>query len=619
MKKNDWILLSSVLLYSILFYQQSAGINFLIFTIALIVGLLLRNVKLVHALSWKMAAIGSLCSAFCLAYYGSTLALVANIISLSVLSGLSLSQQSSIIFSLLFSAYSYITSMVFMYLDWADRRANTNKDTGTGYFKKSLLIAIPILVTLLFFQLYRISNPLFNEFTAKINFNFISLNWVGFSLTGFVLLYGFYYHKQVTEWAAFDESGKLSLVPQTHQAYHFLGKEIQINDENFSGKVMFLLLNVLLLLVNALDFNFIFIDQQLPQGMSYSEFVHQGTGTVITSIVVAIGIILFYFRGALNFYEQSKSIKILAYCWIFQNILLLVSTAFRNELYIEAYGLTYKRIGVYVYLLMAAIGLLTTFIKIFKLKSNHFLFRTNGWMFYAVLVLACFINWDLVIANYNINIAHKIEKGYLVKLSDKVLPSLYELEQNKTLQQKVFTHDAYVRYDNYDGSYEMTPSSYEQELSRKLYHFMESINTQGWQSWYFHQTQTYQALKKLDEQNKLENIDLTGTLNKSLAPFREFKNIQSFTLVGTKIGLSELSYFPSIKHLEMQHTHLTSLTGIHALQHVSYLDISHNQIEDYSPLLELHSLQTLKMDKAVHPSIIEQLQSKFPGIQIVLI
>ena len=43
MKKNDWILLISVVLYSFLFYNQFAGINYLIFNIALITGLWIKE------------------------------------------------------------------------------------------------------------------------------------------------------------------------------------------------------------------------------------------------------------------------------------------------------------------------------------------------------------------------------------------------------------------------------------------------------------------------------------------------------------------------------------------------------------------------------------------------
>ena len=620
MKKNDWILLTSVLLYSLLFYQQSAGINFFIFSMALIVGLLLRDNTLIKKSSWKLSVLGTLLSAGCLAYYGSSLALVANLISLSVLSGLSFSARSSVVFSLIFSAYSYVTSLVFMYLDWIERKQKENNISHSGTFKKVLLVSIPLLITLLFFQMYRASNPLFNEFAAKINLNFISLEWIAFTLGGFILLYGFYYHKQVTELAMFDEGGSLNLHAKPHEAFSLLGKEIDLNDENFSGKILFLLLNVLLLMVNALDFNFIFINHQLPAGLSYSDFVHQGTGTLITSIIVAICIILFYFRGSLNFYEQSNTIKILAYCWIIQNVLMLISTAFRNELYIAAYGLTYKRIGVYVYLLLAFLGLATTFIKILKLKSNHFLVRTNGWLFYGVLMIACLFNWDVLITWYNTHVPAQIEKTYLVKLSDKTLPQLFALENNSSNQKKEFMNETYasVASDYYNQEL-VPPSSYEQELSRKLYYFMKDSKLASWQSWYYCQYNTISDLKALDKKGMIKSLDLSSTAITSLVPLYEFDRISTLHLNRNLIKISDLSYFPNLTKLELSNNNLRSLTGIHALPKLEYLDISQNQIINYGPLLELKHLKTLVVSKGIRPEIIELLNDKNPGINIKVI
>jgi hypothetical protein len=617
MKKNDWILVTSALLYSYLFYQQNAGINFLVFTIALLAGLLIKKKELFISPTWKMAALGSLLSAGCLAYFGSNLALVANLISLSILSGLSMSAKSSVVFSLLFSAYSYVTSLVFMYLDWIERKQKESNLSTNGTFKKFLLVSIPVLITVLFFQLYRASNPLFAAFAAKVNFNFVSLDWIAFTLGGFVLLYGFYYHKQVTELAAFDENGQVNLTASPHEPFSLFGKEIDLNDENFSGKIMFLLLNVLLLLVNLLDFNFIFINRQLPANMTYSEFVHQGTGTVIASIVVAISIILFYFRSSLNFFAQSKTIKILAYCWIVQNVLMLVSTAFRNDLYITEYGLTYKRIGVYVYLLLAAMGLVTTFIKILKLKSNHFLFRSNGWLFYGVLIIACFVNWDVMITRYNIQVPEQIEKTYLVKLSDKTLPQLFALESNPALAKKEFVNETYVsgiEAINYDQ--DVPPGSYEQELSRKLFHFMHRSKNGSWQSWYYEQYNTINALKQMDDMGLIKGLDLSSTRIQTLAPLRDFKKMTKLCLNRNYISLSELSYFPNLKHLEIQNNSLRNLVGIHALSKLEYLDISVNPIDDYTPLFELKYLKTLVISKNISAAMVEKLHQQFPNLEL---
>lgn len=617
MKKNDWILVTSVLLYSYLFYHQSAGINFLIFSLMLIIGLVLRNKTLPQNKNWLAAMAGTLLSAVCVAIYGSNLALTANIISLSVLSGLSMSAQSSIVFTLLFSAYSYVTSLIFMYFDWLERKQKSSSFNGNSPFKKILLTSVPLLITLLFFQLYKASNPLFNEFSAKINFNFISPEWITFTIGGTILIYGFYYHKQVSELAAFDKNGTLNLISTPHKPFLILGKEIGINDEIFSGTFMFLLLNLLLCVVNLLDFNFIFIDHQLPAGMTYSEFVHQGTGTVIASILVAISIILFYFRGALNFYKQSKTLKILAYCWIVQNVLMLISTAFRNDLYIAEYGLTYKRIGVYVYLLLAALGLASTFIKILSVKSNHFLLKVNGWMFYGVLVVASFFNWDVIITEYNSAVPKQIEKGYLVTLSDKVLPQLFALEGNEKLKQKQFVNDTYVSHiDAYNIEEVVPPSSYEQQLSRKLYYFMENSGKHNWQSWYYYQSLTISNLKKLNKNGGLKELDLGACRISSLAHLRDFDQLTALKLNRNNINLSELSYFSKLRHLELQQNNLKSIHGLHALPMLEFIDISMNPISNFEPLFELKKLKKIVLNKGINPSIIERLNTQFPGIII---
>jgi Leucine-rich repeat (LRR) protein len=80
--------------------------------------------------------------------------------------------------------------------------------------------------------------------------------------------------------------------------------------------------------------------------------------------------------------------------------------------------------------------------------------------------------------------------------------------------------------------------------------------------------------------------------------------------------MSELSYFPSLKSLEIQYNNLTSLKGIHALPELEYLNISNNPIVDYSPLFELKHLKKIILNKGVTPKVLESLNSNFPGLII---
>lgn len=594
MKKNDWILLLSVCLYSFLFYEQSAGINFTIFSLVLIGSLFAKDKSLLKNPSWRFAAIGSIITSILIGYYGNTLCVIANIISLSYLSAMSVRPNSSLLMGLLFSAYSYCSSLIFMFIAYIERKANPEPDQKNTPKKKIALIIIPLIVTIIFFFMYRASNALFDDLASKINFDFISFSWIAFTLGGFILLYGFFYHRKISTLAAIDETASNNLDSQNNNTISLFGKKLSLDEEEFSGRIMLILLNGLLLLVNCLDINFLFIDGKLPKDMSYSQFVHQGIGVLITSILIAIAIILFYFRGALNFYKKNRVLKLLAYFWIIQNAFMLLSTAFRNEMYINEYGLTYKRIGVFIYLLLTLIGLLTTIIKILKSKSNHFLFRINGVLFYSLLIVSCFFSWDDIITSFNTKKAHWLEKNYLVELSGTNLPQLFVLKHDTINRNKEFrlkTQDTsldYLTTNNNQGS------DFDTELNRKLVLFVDNYETQSWKSWYYDEQSTY---------NQLQNIkvfETTSELNLRELHLSVVPNLQSFT---------------NLKKLNLYSNFISSLDGIEKLLKLEYLDVSQNKITDYKPLYNLKNLKELTTNSMTNTQL-KELQNKLPNTKI---
>ncbi len=52
---------------------------------------------------------------------------------------------------------------------------------------------------------------------------------------------------------------------------------------------------------------------ELPKATAnqLAEETHERVGAVIASIVMAIGVIMFYFKGSFNFDTQAKSLKVL--------------------------------------------------------------------------------------------------------------------------------------------------------------------------------------------------------------------------------------------------------------------------------------------------------------------
>jgi len=466
MKKNDWIVLGVTGVYSYLFYQESIGLNLSIFTLLLIIMAIVKDKKLLKNRNWLLVSLLSLVASISLAYYGNSLSIIALIFSLLILTGMSISTKSSIIVACFNGFYSWLISGI-TDLRKLETRLTSDKNK-IPCLKRIILIGVPIGIALLFFGLYRVSNPIFEELTNKINLEWISIYWIFFTLIGSWLTYGFFYAKFVEEIKAFDEPDSMTIQNISQKEWTLWGKSIGIIDEKFSAKVLFILLNLLILIVNLGDLNFMFFDQELPENVTYAAFLHQGVGTLIFSILVSVAIVLFYFRGEMNYIEENKIIKVLAYVWLIQNLFLLVSVGFKNFQYIDIYGLTHKRIGVYIYTLLTFIGLISTILKIYLIRKNLFLFRLNGWSFYLVLISASLVNWDQLIVNNNQSLKKEIDIHYLLSLSDTTLPSLINIEKNITNEK--------IR------------EIYRKELLQKINKFRDKQEEKNWKSWsYLHE------------------------------------------------------------------------------------------------------------------------------------
>jgi hypothetical protein len=479
MKKNDLILISSVLIYSYLFFEQTAGINFLLFNIVLICLLLVKDLSLLVNTSWMVAASGSMICALCILYHNSTLAIIANLVSLSLMASLTINKGSSLILAALYSCYTFLSVLPFIGIDLVER-IKTKASENNRFSIRLLIIGIPLLISLLFFFMYREANPLFKDFTKNISFDFISWEWALFTLGGFALLYPFFYHRGIANLYRKDMMASNTLLKEETSSTNFLLKILDVAGENLSGIVLLGLLNFLVLIVNILDINYIWISNELPEGITFSEFVHQGIGMLIASIITAILIILYYFRGSQNFFKKNLTLKVLAYIWIVQNVILILSTAVRNQLYINEFSLTYKRIGVYVYLVLCLAGLATTLVKIARTRSNWFLFRKNGWAFYSVLIISCLFNWDLIITRFNINYSKNVDTYYLFNLSPSSLPDLLKLQNSSR---------DHVLNQNL--------------LNQRIYEFESRWAESKWQSWNIENQRIKKELEELQQDKKL--------------------------------------------------------------------------------------------------------------------
>ena len=490
MKKNDYLLLTATGAYSFLFYQQNAGINFLLFNLIFLIILIIRNIKLLTYKKWCWAAAMCLISSCCVFIHSSDLSILANIFSLLLVSAFSFNVVTSAIFSFGFSCFSILASIAFIVIDSIKRTSvkdeSTTSKTGYKFFATFIVIALSAL----FFVMYKNANPLFAENTKWINLDFISFQWICFTVGAFILMYGLFYNQRIEfieRWEnGLDTNNKVALT-ETH--------EKQYETERFAGLLLFVMLNLMLVVLNVGDVQTLYLNGGLPKGMTHSDFVHNGVGIIILSIIVATSLIMFLFRKEFVNIKNNKALSAMIYLWILQNVLMLSSTAFRNQIYIHGYNFTYKRIGVYVWIILACIGLTIMFWKIYKQRSNWYLIRTNVAVWFSVLTLSSCVNWDKLITNYNINNKKltNVDFYYLFSLSDNNIPELIAITKHKDfslINTKLKNYkDSFYRGGGYYSE------TYTQLLTSKIESYLRDRNN-GWKSFDLREREVYNSIYK---------------------------------------------------------------------------------------------------------------------------
>ncbi len=476
MKKTDIILIISTIVYSLLFYEQEIGINLTLFNLILVGGILFIKPEILKNKIALFVLLGTIISAVNVTMQNTLLAIILNIFSLITLAGLSINPKSSLLIATLNSVYSFFTSILLRLIEKIEAKNTMNLGfMGKVTFQKIKMVLIPLVVISIFISLYASANPLFQSLIDKMNLDFISWQWVQFTAIGFLVLFGFFYQSHIPALSDADRlaENNLTRIHKTKPFSNFIGLKYEYK----TGWILLLLLNLLLLVFNGLDINFLLFNK--TPVLVQSDYLHQGVNTLITSIILAILVILYYFRRNLNFYKNNKGLRVLAYLWVIQNVILIIATLAKNANYIAHDGLTYKRIGIYVFLFLTLIGLVTTFIKVHKIKSNWFLVRINSILFYGIFIIGTAFNWDGIITNYNLQNNENIDIDYLTSLTDSNIPQLVDLVKKRGA---FFTENQRAA------------------INTKKSDFLYKTENKGWKSWSYRNWQVAQTLESTDHE-----------------------------------------------------------------------------------------------------------------------
>jgi hypothetical protein len=513
--------LCGAVLFSYLFWMEQLALNLLLYSLFILIVIVL-NQEIVKNKKMLLTAVAHLFSALLVVINHSDLTIIAWYISLSIFIGFTyLPTLRSVFAAISASVLQAITSPVNLAKQFITLKFGNF--SFRPIFRPVKYLIIPLALVILFSILYSLANPTFskylwiilddigNFFSSIFSFFFadISLPRVFHFLLGLLVSAALllrYYNETLekTELSFLEKlirrrkPKKQPIVvngfamppkPNTNN------KKMALKTMNIIGIISFVCLNLLILSLNLLDVTTLWVMRPKPSNFNFSAEVHEGTNILIWSIVLAMMVILYFFRGNINFYSKSKTIKLLAYIWIIQNTFLVASVLLRDYNYINMHGLTYKRIGVLIFLFLCLIGLITVYIKVNKQKTFFYLIKTNGFVWYCLLMVSGIVNWDVFIMQYNINYKHAttIDLEHSLRLSNKVIPLL---DENRTLLKAYIPNHKWKSTGNQALTYKQEQENHlDWILNYRINKFKLRWKNTTWLSWNYRDWQTHRYLQ----------------------------------------------------------------------------------------------------------------------------
>lgn len=437
MKTHHYILITA-LLFVLVFYDQDLGLNLGILGIIYAVLTLFKTPEKNKTKTFYILFATSILSSIAFAWYGDFASFLAVVSSLLLLGYKARNRKMKILFLIPVFIVNGCTSIcrIFSFDQWLPKR------NVSGLWQKTLaFILIPLVLVSVFFGIYSAGSDhfaaLFTDYELDLNL------WQVFCLSVLGFFIAFNYWNFAVERLIYkshyvldNDFRKDTRIPKP--TYSFL----DLDTERTSGIISFFCLTILLVFF-IITYNYEQFYEVSKTPNQLSEETHERVNAVIMSIIMAILVIMFYFKSDFNFDPKAGLMKILAKIWIFLNAVLVLSAAVKNYEYIISYGFTYKRLGVFAFLLLSLVGLALTFLKIQKKKRNAYLFNTMAWYLYGIILGCSYINWGGLVTsqnmdrknfnvNYHLTDVNFSEKALLEYAADK-----RDWELQKEIEEKI--------------------------------------------------------------------------------------------------------------------------------------------------------------------------------------
>src|SRR5262249_41135602 len=138
-----------------------------------------------------------------------------------------------------------------------------------------------------------------------------------------------------------------------------------------------------------------------PAGMTYATYAHRGAYPLIVTALMAGAFVLAAMQPGTGI-ARSRLMRALVFLWIGQNVLLVLSSMLRLDLYVEVYSLTELRCAPSVWMLLVAAGLVLIVARIVLDRSDGWLVWANAAVLALGLYVCSLIDFSGAIARFNV-------------------------------------------------------------------------------------------------------------------------------------------------------------------------------------------------------------------------
>jgi hypothetical protein len=411
------LVIIGVLLANFLFWEEKFGANCLIYSIFWVASLTFIFPASRQSRYFLATAVGAIMSAAFVVWHNSDATKLAFLVSMSTVAGFAQAVE------LRFLGHAFLQYMANFSSVPRHFFQSFNTEDTEGKPKKSIarwlqMSIIPIAVATVFYILYYFANDKFAAISDRFwrKFSRIFSFDISFEHVFYVLILSFvvgaafwkaknFFAEKAVKNLDFLQRKRNNLLKDAYgrtlssrNHFSFLGLQ-----KEYQQSLMTLgMLNLLLLVVNATDIIYVWTGANVAEVTDLKQYVHEGTYILIACIVLAMLVLFQIFRKNLNFYPKNTMLRVLSLGWLVQNGVLAISVGIRNWQYVTHHGFAYKRVGVFLFLLLVFFGLTTLWLKIRDRHTFSWLLQLNAWALYGLILFNAAVPWDQWITHYNL-------------------------------------------------------------------------------------------------------------------------------------------------------------------------------------------------------------------------